>query len=145
MGTGYAGGESAIAVSNSGAVFYAPAVQAFAGVQTQYFLGGNSGFARTTNLGKAWSFILPIAPDVAVPPSPLGTPGYPAWDQIDDKFFADRQTGRLFWTDPDLPSEVVLYTDDDGLSWHYSLLAIGFGGEWTQVTTGKPRVSRPTG
>src|SRR5437764_5547975 len=34
--TGFAGGESAIAVARSGAVFYAPAVQATAGVQAQY-------------------------------------------------------------------------------------------------------------
>ena len=129
MQTGYAGGESAIAVSNTGAVFYAPAVQQFGGTQAQYFLGGNSGFARTTNAGRSWAFVLPISANLAVPANPLGQPGYPAWDQIDDKFYSDRQTGRLFSTDPDLPSEAVLYTDDDGMSWSYSLLPVGFGGE----------------
>jgi hypothetical protein len=145
MQTGFAGGESAIAVTNSGAVFYAPAVQAFAGVEAQYFLGGNSGFARTTDLGRTWSFVLPISSNLALAPNPLGKPGYPAWDQIDDKFYLDRHTGRLFWTDPDLPSEVVLWTDDDGLSWGYSVLPVGFGGEWTQVTTARPRISKTSG
>jgi hypothetical protein len=113
MQTGFAGGESAVAVTNSGAVFYAPAVQATAGLEAQYFLGGNSGFARTTNLGASWSFVDPIGlntfpPTVAGVPSQRlsGSLGYPAWDQIDDKFFTDRLTGRLFWTDPDLPNEV---------------------------------------
>src|SRR5205085_5073087 len=82
MQTGYAGGESAIAVSNTGAVFYAPAVQQFGGTQAQYFLGGNSGFARTTNAGRSWAFVLPISANLAVPANPLGQPGYPAWDQI---------------------------------------------------------------
>lgn len=145
MQTGYAGGESAIAVSNTGAVFYAPAVQAFAGVRTQYFLGGNSGFARTTDLGRTWSFVLPISPNLAVPSNPLGKPGWPAWDQIDDKFYVDRRTGRLFWADPDVPSEAVIWSNDDGLTWGFSLLPVGFGGEWTQVTTAKPRVSRISG
>ena len=145
MQTGFAGGESAIAVTNSGAVFYAPAVQQFAGTQAQYFLGGNSGFARTTNAGRTWTFVLPISANLAVPANPLGRPGWPAWDQIDDKFFMDHQTGRLFWTDPDLPSEAVISSDDDGVTWSYSLLPIGFGGEWTQVTTGKPRISRTSG
>ena len=141
MGTGFAGGESAIAVTNSGAVFYAPAVQAITGtnVQAQYFLGGNSGFARSTDLGAKWTFVDPISINVAA------IPGYPSWDQIDDKFFMDRRTGRLFWTDPDLPSEAVLWTDDDGVSWGYSLLPVGFGGEWTQVTTAKPRGSTTSG
>jgi hypothetical protein len=130
----FAGGESAIAVTSSGAVFYAPAVQSLAGTQAQYFLGGNSGFARTTNRGASWEFVLPVSPNLAVPANPLGKPGWPAWDQIDDKFYADRRTGRLFWADPDLPSEAVIWTDDDGLSWGYSLLPVGFGGEWTQVT-----------
>src|SRR5205807_232720 len=120
---------------------YAPAVQSLAGAQTQYFLGGNSGFARTTDLGASWSFVDPISIDVAVPSDLAGRPGYPAWDQIDDKLFVDRGTGRLFWADPDLPSEAVLWTDDDGLTWGYSLLAVGFGGEWTQVTTARPRTS----
>ena len=141
MQTGYAGGESAIAVTNSGSVFYAPAVQTTAGVQTQYFLGGNSGFARTTDEGRTWSFVLPISPNLHLPSSPLGRPGWPAWDQIDDKFFMDRSTGRLFWADPDLPSEAVIWTDDDGATWGYSLLPVGFGGEWTQVTTATPRTS----
>jgi hypothetical protein len=152
MQTGYAGGESAVAVTNSGAVFYAPAVQSTAGVRAQYFLGGNSGFARTANEGASWTFVDPIglnafAPSVAgIPTQRLsGSIGYPAWDQIDDKFFTDRSTGRLFWTDPDVPSEAVLYTDDDGLTWGYSLLPVGFGGEWTQVTTAKPRVSKTSG
>jgi hypothetical protein len=152
MPTGYAGGESAVAVTNSGAVFYAPAVQAFAGVQAQYFLGGNSAFARTTDLGRSWSFVDPKGPStigIQVPGTPLdrfaGSLGYPAWDQIDDKFYADRLTGRLFWTDPDLPSEAVLWTDDDGASWGYSELPIGFGGEWTQVTTARPRQSATSG
>jgi hypothetical protein len=145
MQTGYAGGESAIAVTNTGAVFYAPAVQAFAGTRAQYFLGGDSGFARSTDLGRTWSFVLPISPNLAVPRNPLGKPGWPAWDQIDDKFFVDRRTDRLFWTDPDLPSEAVIWSDDDGLTWGYSLLAVGFGGEWTQVTTARPRFSRTTG
>ena len=145
MQTGYAGGESAIAVTNSGAVFYAPAVQTVAGAQTQYFLGGNSGFARTTDLGHSWSFVLPISPNLSVPANPLGRPGWPAWDQIDDKFFMDRQTGRLFWADPDVPNEAVIWTDDDGLTWGYSVLPVGFGGEWTQVTTAKPRLSRTNG
>jgi hypothetical protein len=70
MPTGYAGGESAIAVTNRGAVFYAPAVQAFAGVQTQYFLGGSSGFARTTDLGRTWSFVKPDRPRHGGPPDP---------------------------------------------------------------------------
>ncbi len=145
MQTGYAGGESAIAVTNTGAVFYAPAVQQFAGIQAQYFLGGNSGFARTTNAGRSWTFVLPISPNLAVPANPIGKPGYPAWDQIDDKFYVDRGTGRLFWTDPDIPSEAVLSTDNDGVTWNYSLLPVGFGGEWTQVTTGKPRTSKTSG
>jgi|GEM_PF-1432131 len=145
MQTGFAGGESAIAVTNSGAVFYAPAVQSFAGTQAQYFLGGNSGFARTTNLGRTWNFVLPISSNLDVPGNPLGKPGWPAWDQIDDKFYLDRRTGRLFWTDPDLPSEAVLWTDDDGLTWGYSLLPVGFGGEWTQVTTAKSRSSMTRG
>jgi hypothetical protein len=148
MQTGFAGGESAIAVTNSGAVFYAPAVQAGAGVQAQYFLGGNSGFARTTNLGASWSFVDPIGLNTFVPQVP-GLPdqrfsqslGYPAWDQIDDKFFTDRRTGRLFWTDPDVPTETVVWTDDDGLNWGISELPVGFGGEWTQITTAKPRSS----
>jgi hypothetical protein len=152
MQTGFAGGESAIAVANSGAVFYAPAVQAGAGVQAQYFLGGNSGFARTTNQGASWSFIDPIGLNTFVPAVP-GVPtqrfsqslGYPAWDQIDDKFYVDRRTGRLFWTDPDLPSEAVLWTDDDGLTWGLAELPVGFGGEWTQITTAKPRVSATSG
>ena len=67
MQTGFAGGESAIAVTNSGAVFYAPAVQSFAGTQAQYFLGGNSGFARSTDLGGRWDFVNPVSPDLAVP------------------------------------------------------------------------------
>ena len=145
MQTGFAGGESAIAVTNGGAVFYAPAVQSFAGTQAQYFLGGNSGFARTTDDGRTWSFVLPISPNLAVPANPLGKPGWPAWDQIDDKFFMDRRTGRLFWTDPDVPSEAVLWTDDDGLTWDVSELPVGLGGEWTQVTTAKPRISKTTG
>jgi hypothetical protein len=152
MQTGFAGGESAIAVTNSGAVFYAPAVQATAGVQTQYFLGGNSGFARSTNLGASWSFVDPIGLNTFLPQAP-GLPtqrlsqslGYPAWDQIDDKFYVDRSTGRLFWTDPDVPSEAVLWTDDDGLSWGISELPVGFGGEWTQITTGKARSSSTSG
>ncbi len=145
MQTGFAGGESAIAVTDSGTVFYAPAVQSFAGTQAQYFLGGNSGFARTSDLGASWQFVLPISPDLAVPANPLGKPGWPAWDQIDDKFYVDRTTGRLFWADPDLPSEAVIWTDDDGLSWGYSLLPVGFGGEWTQVTAAKPRISKTSG
>lgn len=152
MQTGYAGGESAIAVTNGGAVFYAPAVQASASVQTQYFLGGNSGFARTTNLGASWSFVDPIGLNTFVPQVP-GLPdqrfaqslGYPAWDQIDDKFYMDRTTGRLFWTDPDVPTETVLWTDDDGLTWGISELPVGFGGEWTQVTTARPRTSTTSG
>src|SRR5207248_25890 len=140
-GTGFAGGESAIAVTNSGAVLYAPAVQSIAGtsVQAQYFLGGNSGFARSSDLGRTWTFVDPVSTNIAA------IPGYPAWDQIDDKFFVDRGTGRLFWTDPDLPSEVVLWSDDDGVTWGYSLLPVGFGGEWTQVTTAKARGSSTTG
>src|SRR5579884_4151867 len=78
MQTGFAGGESAIAVTNSGAVFYAPAVQSFAGTQAQYFLGGNSGFALTTNLGRTWNFVLPISSNLDVPGNPLGKPGWPA-------------------------------------------------------------------
>src|SRR5947209_8446248 len=145
MKTGFAGGESAVAVTNTGAVFYSPAVQSFAGLATQYFLGGNSGFARTTNLGRSWSFVDPVSTNYQAPTSLAGQPGYPAWDQIDDKFFIDRDTGRLFWADPDLPSEVVLWSDDDGLTWGYSLLAVGFGGEWTQVTTAPPRTSKTSG
>ena len=138
MQTGFAGGESAIAVTNRGSVLYAPAVQSFAGTQAQYFLGGNSGFATTADEGRTWSFVLPISPNLAVPANPLGRPGWPAWDQIDDKFFMDRPTGRLFWADPDLPSEAVIWTDDEGATWGYSLLPVGFGGEWTQVTTAAP-------
>src|SRR5579884_3637960 len=151
MQTGFAGGESAIAVTNSGAVFYAPAAQTFAGTQAQYFLGGNSGFARTTNQGAKWSFVAPIsfnvAPDVGGLPGQRfsNSLGYPAWDQIDDKFYMDRRTGRLFWTDPDVPSEAVLWTDNDGLTWGYSLLPVGFGGEWTQITTARPRISKTSG
>lgn len=152
MQTGFAGGESTIAVTNSGAVFYAPAVQASAGVRAQYFLGGNSGFARTTNEGASWSFVNPIGLDT-FPPSVAGIAsqrlsgslGYPAWDQIDDKFYIDRTTGRLFWTDPDVPSEAVVWTDDDGLTWTLSELPLGLGGEWTQVTTAKPRISKTAG
>jgi hypothetical protein len=154
MPTGYAGGESAIAVTSRGAVFYAPAVQTTAGVRAQYFLGGNSAFARTTDLGRTWSFVNPISFDmVALPIQIPGTPlnrfsgnlGYPAWDQIDDKFYVDHLTGRLFWTDPDVPSEVVLWTDDDGATWGYSQLPLGLGGEWTQVTAAKPRLSKTSG
>jgi hypothetical protein len=145
MQTGYAGGESAIAVTNSGAVFYAPAVQTFAGTQAQYFLGGNSGFARTTDRGAHWEFVLPISTNLAVPANPIGKPGWPAWDQIDDKFYMDRSTGRLFWADPDLPGEAVIWTDDDGLDWGYALLPVGFGGEWTQITAAKPRLSKTSG
>ena len=146
MPTGYAGGESAIAVTNSGAVLYAPAVQSTAGVQTQYFLGGNSGFARTIDLGKTWGFVDPISPNADLPASNIvGRPDYPAWDQIDDKFYMDRSTGRLFWADPDVPTEIVVWTDDDGLTWGYSPLPVGFGGEWTQVTTAKPRTSTTSG
>ncbi len=144
METGYAGGESAIAVTNAGAVIYAPAVESLAGVQTQYFLGGNSGFARTTDLGRTWSFVDPT-PTPLMASSGAGPGDYPAWDQIDDKFFMDRATGRLFWTDPDIPTETVLHSDDDGVSWTTSLLPVGFGGEWTQVTTAPPRTSRTTG
>jgi hypothetical protein len=145
MQTGFAGGESAIAVTNSGAVFYAPAVQPFFGVEAQYFLGGDSGFARTTDLGRSWSYVLPISPNLSVPANPLGKPGWPAWDQIDDKFYMDRLTGRLFWADPDLPSEAVIWTDNDGVTWGYSVLPLGFGGEWTQVTTARPRLSKTHG
>ncbi len=153
MQTGFAGGESAIAVTNSGAVVYAPAVQSLAGVQTQYFLGGNSGFARTIDAGANWSFVNPIGLNATFLPQIPGLPsqrlsgslGYPAWDQIDDKFFMDRSTGRLFWTDPDVPSEAVLWSDDNGVTWGISELPLGLGGEWTQVTTAKPRSSTTTG
>lgn len=145
MDTGYAGGESAIAVTNSGAVMYAPAVQATGGAEAQHFLGGNSGFARTTDLGAGWSFLDPISTNIAVPTDFAGRPGFPAWDQIDDKFFSDRGTGRLFWTDPAPQGEVVLWTDNDGLSWGYSQLPVGFGGEWTQITTAKARSSSTNG
>lgn len=149
--TGYAGGESAIAVTDSGAVLYAPAVQALTGtgIQAQYFLGGNSGFARTTDLGATWSFIDPIVEDLQASPfedtSVRATTGYPAWDQIDDKFYMDRETNTLFWADPDLPSETIIRSNDDGLTWDYSVLPVGFGGEWTQVTTAKPRASSTSG
>lgn len=144
MQTGYAGGESAIAVTNTGAVFYAPAVYTFAGVQAQYFLGGGSGFARSTDLGRSWQFVdpLPVGDELTGFPR---DEGYPAWDQIDDKFYMDRLTGRLFWADPDLPSETVLWTDNSGASRGSSVLPIGFGGEWTQVTTAKPRISTTSG
>ncbi len=151
MHTGYAGGESAIAVTDSGAVLYSPAVQAVAGtnVQAQYFLGGNSGFGRTTNLGATWNFVDPILEDLEASPfgntSTRASTGYPAWDQIDDKFFMDRETNTLFWADPDLPSEVILHSSDNGLSWDYSVLPVGFGGEWTQVTTAKPRGATTSG
>jgi hypothetical protein len=151
MQTGFAGGESAIAVTNSGAVFYAPAVQTTAGVQTQYFLGGDSGFARTINGGASWSFVDPIGLNMTTQVAGLpgqrfsNSLGYPAWDQIDDKFYMDRTTGRLFWTDPDAPSEAVLWTDDDGLTWGLSELPLGLGGEWTQVTAARPVTSKPSG
>jgi hypothetical protein len=86
---------------------------------------------------------------IHIPGTPInrlaGNLGYPAWDQIDDKFYVDRRTGRLFWTDPDVPGEVVLWTDDDGRTWGYSELPVGFGGEWTQVTTARARVSTLSG
>ena len=71
MHTGFAGGESAIAVTNSGAVLYSPAVQAITGtnVQAQYFLGGNSGFALSTDLGATWSFDDPISVNLEAGPS----------------------------------------------------------------------------
>jgi len=150
--TGYAGGESAIAVTNSGAVFYAPAVQTTAGVEAQYFLGGDSAFARTTNDGATWQFVNPIGindafvTDITGPGVERfsGNTGDPAWEQIDDKFYIDRTTGRLFWTDPD-SQEVVLYTDNSGETWTESPLPLGLGGEWTQVTTAKGITAQPTG
>ena len=154
MQTGFAGGESAIAVTNSGAVMYAPAVQPTAGsVRAQYFLGGNSAFARTTDNGTAWDFVDPIGINdsflagIAGPGADRfsGTTQDPVWDQIDDKFYVDRTTGRLFWTDPDLQDEIVLYTDNSGVTWTQSPLPIGYGGEWTQVTTAKAITAKPTG
>lgn len=139
--TGYASGESAIAVTNDNDVFLFPAVMDTTptNVQAQYFLGGNAAFATTRDEGKTWQLAAPLSANIS------GAPKYPALDQIDDKFYMDRSTGRLFWTDPDLPSEMVAWTGDDGQHWGISVLPAGFGGEWTQVTTAKPVTSATSG
>lgn len=121
--TGYPSAENRIAVTNSGAVFYAPAVMAAVGTTSCPSNFADSlctGIARTTNDGESWSAILP--------PGPFATPGVQYTAQ-DHQLFVDKSTGRLFWQNPtnfeDPQGSALVFSDDDGATWVYSATCCG--------------------
>ena len=158
--TGFGTGESTIAVTNTGAVLTFPAAYPVAGMNSQT-LGGispvfasstdgidfqtlfgiHAGFARSTNLGRSWKIVQPLSTNIA------GAPGYPGWEQDDSEQYLDRDTGRLFWTDPQSLGGLahVAWTDNNGRTWGGSY--VNLGPELTQVSTAKPRpgMTRPHG
>ncbi len=142
--TGYPSGETRIGVTPSGTVIFSPAAVDVAGVNLGIGepLGpGFIGVAISRNGGLSWTGTRPDGP--------LG-PDWPGHEHADDQLYVDKQTGRVFWTNPGSTDggTAIIFTDDDGANWHYSVSccaetenpAIVFGKPVTSTTHGYPTV-----
>lgn len=95
--TGFRTSEISIAVTNEGTVLFQPAL-------ANETPGLPIGVLRSTDQGASWNFI-----------DPAGAP--PRTGAIDMNMWVDRDTGRIFWSNSENPSERVDHSDDDGKTW----------------------------
>jgi hypothetical protein len=143
--TGFAGAESHIVATKSGAVVFTPAVlpQGLLGTGTAPVpVGGDTqsnaspaGQAVTTDGGRTWKLV-----------KPFGL----TWNPTDHGDYADPVTGRLFFADygpiPEAPSlgaeqegpAHLMWSPDDGKTWHHSAIDTVFLPENPRFTSAPP-------
>jgi hypothetical protein len=142
--TGYAGAESHLVATKSGSVFFTPAVlpHDLLGTGTDPVpVGGDTqsnaspaGQAVTRDGGRTWQLV-----------KPLGL----TWNPTDHGDYTDPVTGRVFFADygpiplaPELGAEQegpahLLWSGDDGRSWHHSAIDTVFLPENPRFTSGR--------
>jgi hypothetical protein len=142
--TGYAGAESHIVATKSGAVVFTPAVlpHDLLGTGTAPVPVGQdtqsnaspAGQAVTADGGRTWKLV-----------KPLGI----TWNPTDHGDYADPDTGRLFFADygpiplaPELGAEQegpahLLWSPDAGRTWHHSAIDTVFLPENPRYTSGR--------
>lgn len=136
---GYPAEETRIAVTKTGAVFYAPALVPLSGVGCPHVtlspVLNCAGLARTKDLGHSWTALLP--PGIEGPNSRQHATN-------DHNLYADKDTGRLFWSDPTAEDTEMMWSQDDGKTWTHSLVCCS-AQENPEFVTAKPRISQPHG
>ncbi|MBK5307987.1 MAG: exo-alpha-sialidase [Frankiaceae bacterium] len=152
--TGYAGAESHLVATPTGAVVFTPAVlpQGFLGTGTAPVPVGEdtqsnaspAGQAITKDGGRTWQLV-----------KPLGI----TWNPTDHGDYVDPVTGRLFFADygpipfaPELGPEQegpahLMWSPDDGKTWHHSAIDTVFLPENPRFTSAPPPAggARPVG
>lgn len=152
--TGFAGAESHIVATRSGAVVFTPAVlpSDLLGTGTAPVPVGSdtqsnaspAGQAITHDNGRSWQLV-----------KPLGL----TWNPTDHGDYADPVTGRLFFADygpiplaPSLGAEQegpahLMWSQDDGTTWHHSAIDTVFLPENPRFTSAPapPGGARPVG
>jgi hypothetical protein len=152
--TGFAGAESHLVATKSGAVVFTPAVlpQGFLGTGTAPVPVGEdtqsnaspAGQAITKDGGRSWQLV-----------KPLGI----TWNPTDHGDYVDPVTGRLFFADygpiplaPELGPEQegpahLMWSPDDGRTWHHSSIDTVFLPENPRFTSAPPPAggARPVG
>jgi hypothetical protein len=152
--TGFAGAESHLVATKTGDVFFTPAVlpHDFLGTGTAPVpVGGDTqsnaspaGQAVTRDNGRSWQLV-----------QPLGI----TWNPTDHGDYADPVTGRVFFADygpiplaPQLGAEQegpahLMWSADDGHSWHHSAIDSVFLPENPRFTSGVAPAggAKPTG
>jgi hypothetical protein len=118
--TGFRTVEISIVITNNGTIFFEPALA----TETT---GKPIGVLRSSDQGASWDFIDPKGR----PPRTIGN---------DMNMWADRETGRVFWSGPlGIPAERVDYSDDDGQTWSPGTNPMPF--DHTQIFGGPPTES----
>src|ERR1700721_1365726 len=107
--------EISIAITNQGTLLFPPAL----GSEDT---GLPIGLLRSTNEGADWDFV-----------NPTNTPT--RTEAIDSNMWADRDTGRIFWSN--FNAYVMTISDDDGKSWS-TASPIPMAFDHPQIFTGPP-------
>ena len=125
VSTGFRTGEVSLVVTNEGTILFQPAWSA--GTDD----GQPFGVLRSVDQGATWEFIDPGVEQ-------------PRTRENDMWMWADRQTGRVFWTnDNELPVGKVApprvdYSDDGGRTWMSSALIPGMRNDHAMAFGGPP-------
>jgi hypothetical protein len=140
--TGYPTSETRIGVTNTGAVLQEPAIAPTAGVGTPPFMLNPlppGGFAVTHDRGRTWDHSRPTV---------IGGAGVddPEWDTQDVSIWVDRDTGRVFSSNPNtkFPTSVA-WSADDGHTWHETRAVCCHSPENAQFVFARPTVSQTSG